>query len=71
VEIVPIRRFCSFEASEKAPKGLLKMHSIGKSPVINQLIVGSFEIAVNKHTTKENEGDQSQPEESPISNERL
>jgi hypothetical protein len=47
------------------------MHSIGKSPVINQLIVGSFEIAVNKHTTKENEGDQSQPEESPISNERL
>ncbi len=56
VEIVPIRRFCSYEAPEKAPKNLLKMHSIGTPPVINQLMVGSSEIAVNKHTTKENEG---------------
>ncbi len=67
MEIVPIRRFRSFEAPEKAPKGLLKMHSIGTSPVINQLMVGSSEIAINKHTTKDNEGDQSQPEESPTS----
>jgi hypothetical protein len=32
-------------------------------------MVGSSEIAVNKHTTEENEGDQSQPEASPTSNE--
>ncbi len=68
-EIAPIRRFRSCEAPEKAPEGLLKMHSTGTSPVINQRMVGSSEIAVDRHTTKENEGDQSQPEEFPTSDE--
>lgn len=68
-EIAPIRRFRSCEAPEKAPEGLLKMHSTGTSPVINQRTVGSSEIAVDRHTTKENERDQSQPEESPTSDE--
>jgi hypothetical protein len=45
------------------------MHSTGTSPVINQRTVGSSEIAVDRHTTKENERDQSQPEESPTSDE--